>query len=284
MIWICIPAHNNKKYTIECLESLREQTFKDYKIIVCDDGSTDDTEEIIKKKFDDVKLLKGDGNLWWGGSINKCFKYSIANGSLEDYVLMLNNDLIVSENYLKVLIDNASQDTLLGSVVVDIENRNKIVYAGELLNKFTARSIQLNRRSNFVESNKEWEVDLLTGRGVIFPIKLLHEIGFIKTEFMPQYGGDSEFSARAKQKGYKLKILREAIVYSHIKNTANGSIYKKNSILNFFLSFFKLKSPNYYKSRYYFARTYTYKIWVPFFLFINFTRIWLGYFRRLFKK
>ena len=126
MIWICIPVFNNIKYTIDCLESLEKQTYGDYKIIVCDDGSTDNTTEIIKEKFSGVILLKGDGNLWWAGAINECLKYALYHGKKNDYILLLNNDLVVKENYLENLVKSAKPGKVLGSIAVNVENENEI--------------------------------------------------------------------------------------------------------------------------------------------------------------
>ncbi len=284
MIWICIPVHNNVKFTVECINSLQEQSYRDFKIVICDDGSTDGTYDILKKNYPEVILFKGDGNLWWGGGINKCFSYVLKKGKSQDFILMLNNDLIVDQNYLKALKDHVTSNMMLGSVVVDINNPEQIVYAGELLDKLTARSVQLHRKLNRIEGKTIWDVDLLTGRGVIFPFGLLRDIGLIRADKMPQYSGDSEFSARAAKNGYELKILRNAVVYSHIKNTADGSIYKRTPFGKFLTSFFTLKSPNYYRARYYFAKTYTYKWWLPVFLILNFSRIWMGFIKRQIQR
>ncbi|MBO5441447.1 MAG: glycosyltransferase family 2 protein [Alphaproteobacteria bacterium] len=59
-ISVIIPCYNQEKYIAECLESVLAQTFKDYEIIVINDGSTDNSEEIIKKymqKHPEIKLI-----------------------------------------------------------------------------------------------------------------------------------------------------------------------------------------------------------------------------------
>ena len=55
---IIIPTYNEEKDISKCLESLENQAFKDFEIIVVDDGSTDKTREIVRK-FKKVKLIKG---------------------------------------------------------------------------------------------------------------------------------------------------------------------------------------------------------------------------------
>ena len=71
MINVVIPVHNRINYTIDCINSLKQQDCVErIKIYVVDDGSTDNTTEIITKKFPDVKIFNGDGTLFWGGAVN----------------------------------------------------------------------------------------------------------------------------------------------------------------------------------------------------------------------
>ena len=280
MIWICIPVYNNIKYTLGCLESLQKQTYKDFKIIVCDDGSTDNTSELIKQNYPEVIILNGDGNLWWAGAMNQCLKYALYRGRKNDFVLLLNNDLVVKEDYLESFVRSIRPGEISGSMTADAENENDIVYAGELLDKFSARSKMIHRSFKKYEKLKEWEVDLLTGRGTLFPLHLLEQIGLMHNLLMPQYGADVEFSVRAKNAGYKLKINKDIKVYSYVGNTGKGSVYKKSSIKDFISSFRSLRSPNYYKSRFYFAKVYTTKFWLPVFLFLQLTWVIGGFIKR----
>jgi glycosyltransferase involved in cell wall biosynthesis len=54
MISIIVPVHNGAKFIAEALQSIFNQTFKDYEIIVIDDGSTDETRQIVEKYRDSV--------------------------------------------------------------------------------------------------------------------------------------------------------------------------------------------------------------------------------------
>lgn len=69
MIHIIIPVHNRLNFTIDCLNSLKKQDiYNQFNLIVVDDGSTDGTSEYLKKNFPEVKILNGDGSLYWGGA------------------------------------------------------------------------------------------------------------------------------------------------------------------------------------------------------------------------
>ena len=60
---------------------------------------------------------------------------------------------------------------------------------------------------------KEIEANLLTGRCLLHPVEIFKKIGNYNSEKLPHYGGDDEFTARARSAGYKLFVLPSAIVF-----------------------------------------------------------------------
>jgi len=46
---VCVPTYNRKDYLKQTLESVFAQTYKDYEIVIVDDGSTDGTENMVKQ-------------------------------------------------------------------------------------------------------------------------------------------------------------------------------------------------------------------------------------------
>lgn len=102
MIYIVIPIYNRKNFTRECIVSLQNQTYKNYKIIIIDDGSTDGTKEMLQTEFPEVLVLYGDGNLFWTKAINMGIKKALALGA--EYILTLNNDTIATSDFLEKMI------------------------------------------------------------------------------------------------------------------------------------------------------------------------------------
>ena len=124
-IYIIIPVHNRKHFTLECLLSLRKQTFQNFKVIVIDDGSTDGTGEMIEKEFPDVILLKGDGDLWWTGATNLGVEYALTQAGQGDYILTLNNDTELAPDFIERMMGYAIEnpEALLGAYALDIDTK-----------------------------------------------------------------------------------------------------------------------------------------------------------------
>jgi len=93
-IAVIIPVFNRRETTLKCLGLLKNNVLIPnnslINIIVVDDGSTDGTAAAIKLAFPDVKILNGDGNLWWTGAINMGVEFALSQDF--DYLLTRLND------------------------------------------------------------------------------------------------------------------------------------------------------------------------------------------------
>lgn len=106
---IISPVRNEEKYIEKTIQSVINQTVKPAEWIIVDDGSTDGTSEAIEKDYPELVLLKGDGNFWWTKSINTCIKYVLENYNDTDFILTLNDDLVINNGYIAELISCAKE-------------------------------------------------------------------------------------------------------------------------------------------------------------------------------
>jgi GT2 family glycosyltransferase len=284
MIYLVIPVFNRLNYTIDCIESLQKQSYADFSIVVVDDGSTDGTYEYIRKNYPAVTILKGDGNLWWTGAINMGVKYVLSNGASEkDFVLTLNNDLVVPVDYLEKLLENYGQNSpcLVGSVSVDIHNPENVDYCGVKWDKFSAKqrpAIKLPIRLHELQSvSQTVETDLLPGRGVLIPVSVFGKIGLYDLVSFPHYAADEDFSLRAKNEGYRLVISSKAYVMSYIRESNLNGKHTNKNLRYWYDYFFSIKSSCNLKYRYRWARKHA-KYPIIYFAF-DFSRICIAPFR-----
>ena len=75
MIYVILPVHNRKKITESFIQNLVEQTYKDFKLILVDDGSQDGTSEMVLSYISSSVVISGKGDWWWGGSLQQAYKW-----------------------------------------------------------------------------------------------------------------------------------------------------------------------------------------------------------------
>lgn len=224
MIYCVIPVFNRREMLRGCLASLGAQTDRIFRVIVVDDGSTDGTFQMLESEFPDVKVFRGDGNLWWTAAINKGVEYALTVCGKDDNLLILNDDLVVPPDYFAnfVSLTQAYHDTLIGSVVTDIDDRDRICSGGVRINWLTAKQWSLNSGKALSSFGKGYivEVSLLTGRGVLIPAKVFRELGLYNDRHYKQCG-DTELPVRAWRAGYRLIVSYDVPVFSHIRQNGH---------------------------------------------------------------
>ena len=212
-IHLLIACHNNLAELKKLLTSVNQQTTKPKSITIVDDGSTDGTSKYLEKEFPNIKVLHGNGNLWWTGSLNLGIQYLLdKNDSNQEYLLTINADCVVPKNYFSCIKSKQDQMTIVGSHIVD----HKTKKTWDLGERFYWESGQIIGR----KSNSE-PLDAITTKGTMFPLSIFDKIGLLSNH-LPHYGSDYEFTHRAKNKGYQILVSQECLVYNNTKNTGIG--------------------------------------------------------------
>lgn len=240
MIYIVTPVHNSKGFTRDCLLSLRDQTYKDFKIVVIDDSSTDGTDEMLTNEFPEVYVIKGDGNLWWTAATNLGVKYALDNGA--DYILTLNNDTIATEDFLEKMIYWAEKtpNTLLGAFALDAASK-KPVYGGEIINWKWANFKSLLD----ILPKEQWhglhEVTHFPGRGLLIPSDVFKKVGMYDEKHFPHYSADYDFTHRAIRNGYKVYCNYDARLFIYPDISGNVENRKRKNLKNYYNHLFGIK-------------------------------------------
>ena len=260
MVYVIIPVHNRCDMTSECLTSLSKQSYRNFTTIVIDDGSTDNTSNIIRGNFPEVVMLKGDGDLWWTGATNLGVKYALAQADKNDYILTLNNDTVVHGDYIETLLNCASehQRSLIGSISVSKEDESVVIDAGVRINwliaKYTNMAVGRSYPDILQGGPSIQKVDVLPGRGTLIPAEVFRQVGLYDFKRLPHYNADYEFSHRAKMNGYNLLINYEAIVISWVETTGLDNRVRSMKWDDLVRSFFTIRSVNNLRYRWNYAR------------------------------
>lgn len=226
-IYVLTAVHNDIGDTRKLLKSLYSQTFKNCEVYIVDDGSTDGTSSFIQKNYPQVNIIRGDGNLWWTGSLNLGLETILKIASNGDYVWTINNDCIFRNDVLQKLYNClkkiGNKMGIAGSIVLDSKTR-EVWDSGVVVGWSKLR---------FSRSTDAKKIDALSTKGTLYPIGVFKDIGLFDAKHFPHYFSDYEFSIRAKKNGYDLLICPEAKIYNRSERTGNSELsFSRKSKIN----------------------------------------------------
>lgn len=223
-IFILTAVHNELEYLKKFLLCVQAQTYPLITTVIIDDGSTDGTDKFIKEKYPQVILLAGDGNLWWTGSLYLGIEKILTLAKPADFVLTINADCQFDKNYVMDLFKFSQKypNYLIGSVALDITNKDKIVDAGVQIDWTKGKFIALGPQ-NYIQipSNQKarTDIDTLSTKGTLIPKAVIERIGNFDKKHLPHYLSDYEFACRAKKYGFGLAVSLKSKVYNDAKRT-----------------------------------------------------------------
>jgi len=216
-ISVIIPAYNTKKTIAKTINSVLNQTFRNFELLIVNDGSTDNTLNMIKQFKD--KRIKIFNQKNQGSYTARNLGIQKSKGKI---LAFTDSDCIPEKNWLEEGIKSLKKDKnchIVGGKVNVFAKNAKNPKAIELFDKIT----YLNQKKYIKKFNFAATANLMTYR------KIIMDVGpFNKKLFS---GGDNEWCQRAYKKGYKLKYSKRAIV-NHPARENLHEIYKKFTRIN----------------------------------------------------
>lgn len=222
---IVILTYNNLEYTKQCIDSIRIHTkYGTYEIIVVDNASSDDTVEWLKKQ-EDIKKIFNNENQGFPKGCNQGIE--IATG---ENILLLNNDIIVTVNWLSNMVKCLYSSEDIGAVGAV---SNSVAYYQQIPINYSNLD-ELNgfaERYNISDSSKWEERIKLIGFCMLIKKKVLDEIGLLDERFSPGNFEDDDLSLRIREKGYRNILCKDTFVH-HYGSASFGKSDSYISLLN----------------------------------------------------
>jgi glycosyltransferase involved in cell wall biosynthesis len=216
---IIIPLYNRPVEINELLDSLCQQSYRNFEVLVIEDGSVNDAKDIVDSYRDRLKLsyyFKQNS----GQGFSRNFGFERAKG---DYFVIFDSDIIVPTNYLSVVRAGIAQLGLDAYGGPDAAHESftpiqkAISYA--MTSPFTTGGIRGNKKHVGQFHPRSFNMGLSR--------KVYEKVGgFILTRL----GEDIEYSIRIQSQGFKIGLIPEALVY-HKRRTSFYQFYKQ---LHFF--------------------------------------------------
>ena len=232
---IIFTCHNRKEKTCECIKSIQDQiNIPAYDLYVCDDGSTDGTDEGIKRICPNAIILRGNGNMCWSRGMYVAMKAAVKKGY--KFYLMINDDVYffhtMWESMYQAYLDNP-RSGVVGCTLS--KTTGKQTYGGA--------NFIIDRKGDYIgpmlapDKNKYISCDLANWNCVLLDSDIVKEVGIIDNRYEHAMG-DFDYSFRMKEKDYGLILAKDFIGYcenNEIKNTfKDHKVPRKNRIEKLF--------------------------------------------------
>lgn len=226
LVSIVMLSYNQLDDTKVCVESLFKHTQGiNFELIFVDNGSTKDNTkeylESLKAKYSNIKTIYNEENLGFACANNQGIE--ISEG---DYVLLLNNDVILSDGWLDKLLLVLQSNNKAGLVVPctnHASGRQKVVFEAtadddELIQKYAKDTL-------FKMAGSWINVDRVIGFCMLIKREVLFKVGVLDEMFGPGGYEDYDYCMRVRQAGYNIVVAEDTFIF-HI----GGKGYSSNNM------------------------------------------------------
>jgi GT2 family glycosyltransferase len=217
-VTVVIPNWNGKRLLGLCLGSLRDQSFRDFEMIVVDNGSTDGSIDFVKKLFPEVNVLALGDNLGFAAAVNAGIE-----AAATEFVVLLNNDTEQDQRWLEALVHAANahpESGLFASKLVDFHDQRILDGAGDAM-RLSGLPYRLGHgerdRGQFDEPGYVFGA---CAAAALYRKSLFEEVGLFDEDFV-SYCEDGDLSFRAQLAGHRCFYVPDAVVY-HIGGASTG--------------------------------------------------------------
>lgn len=217
LVTVIITNWNGIKTIGRCLESVMAQTYRPIEVVVADNASSDGSQDFIRKRFPEVKLLCLQKNLGYSGGNNAAFQ--TAQGR---YYFVLNNDAELAPDCAERCVDAIQRHPRYGACAVKLvldARRDRIDAAGITVFK-DGLSIGRGRLEPAGLFDSREEVFFASGGACLFKREMIDDIGSFDHEFFC-YAEDADMGWRAQLRGWKCIYEPGAVVY-HCHSASTG--------------------------------------------------------------
>ena len=206
---------NGMEDTVDCLSFLSKQTYRDFHIILIDNGSveagTGENLEILQSTYtDQITIVRNKKNQGFAGGVNTGIRMALAQNY--EYVALLNNDANVEKDWLEHLV--ASADTRGSGITTGLllhSDGKTIDSTGDWCSVW-GLPFPRNRNDKRAEAPKSEPVFSGSGGASLYSVRMLREIGLFDEKFFAYYE-DTDISFRAQLYKWEVYYIDSAVAY-----------------------------------------------------------------------
>lgn len=221
---VLLTCHNRKSKTLSCLETLYRAAIPiemEFQVYLVDDGCTDGTVESVSNTFPSVKIIQGNGNLYWAGGMRLAWNTALKEQNYDAFIL-LNDDVKLHANFIENFIscDEYSRTTYgsagVYSAATEDPVNQKITYGGS---KILSHRLRVKSKP-IVPANSPQLIDIANANILWVDLRVVKAIGILDSRFT-HGNADYDFALRARKSKFPVLLASKAgglCINDHGKN------------------------------------------------------------------
>ncbi len=221
MISIVIPTYNGVEHLQSCFDSLLKQNINsvrgklkiDFRVILVDNGSVDNTLEFVGLNYPEIEIIKLDKNYGFAKAVNDGIKFSLLDNNVT-HILLLNNDIECEESFLENMLNGFIEDNVgsVASKMLNFYNRNKIDDVGDYIKLYGSPYARGHAEIDNGQYDKPEFVFGACAGAAMYKREVFEKAGYFDEDFFAYYE-DVDFSLRLRMFGYVCYYNPKAVCY-----------------------------------------------------------------------
>jgi len=218
-VTVIVLNWNGWRDTMDCLQSLQKLDYPRARLILVDNGSTDDSVAQIQRAYPDLDIVQTGSNLGFGGGCNVGIQRALERHT--PWIWLVNSDSKVAPGTLRAMVQMAQQDAAVGAVgavVFEMDCPEAIqLWGGGRVNCWTGQS--RHRRS-------PGKVDFVSGACMLLRSAALEAVGAFDQATFFMYWEDTDLGFRLREAGWRLAVAEDA----HLWHKQAASLGQDNPV------------------------------------------------------
>jgi len=237
--YVVVLNWNGRDDTLECLASLARVTYPSVSVLVVDNGSSDGSQEAIRRRYPEVALLETGSNLRFAGGNNAGIRFALDRGA--DQIVLLNNDTTVDPEFITAMsaaLESSPGAGIVAPKILYSADPGIVWYAGGEISFWTGTMRHRGiRRRDDGRFDRPCETDYATGCCLMATRSAVETIGLLDESYF-MYSEDADWSLRARRAGFRVLYEPRARVWHKVSVSAGGHL-SAFKMRNKFLSNFR---------------------------------------------
>ncbi|EKD44671.1 MAG: hypothetical protein ACD_71C00052G0002 [uncultured bacterium (gcode 4)] len=223
LVYIILVNWNRWRDTIECLNSLKKLTYSNFKIVVIDNGSTDKSVVKLKKYSSLIKLILLGKNYGFSYANNIGIRWAIKNNA--KYVLLLNNDTIVSPDLIDILVKSMHKYPSAGALGVKVyyyDQPDVLWFAGSFIDRYGEFPTHIGLGEvDKGQYDKICDIPFINGSAFFAKAEAIKKIGLLDERYFYMYE-DADWTSRFLKAKYRCLYVPQAKIWHKVHSATGG--------------------------------------------------------------